>query len=182
MIIRVRAMRRSWRPYRWLGSMSVISPHHTTLVSTSTEDTHRIAAALAVQCGVGDCIALSGDLGTGKTTFARGFIRTLSLLEEEVVSPTFTLVQTYKASSGLPIWHFDLYRLVSPREVQAIGLEEALQTGITLIEWPQLVIEELPSHTLCVDIGFGNGSNDRHITCKSNLTKWLTPIPGICTL
>jgi tRNA threonylcarbamoyladenosine biosynthesis protein TsaE len=107
------------------------------MLSLPTEqDTLAFGAALAMQARRGDIIALTGPLGAGKTTLARGFIQRLAGREEEVVSPTFTLVQVYETATA-PVWHFDLYRLDKPEEVIELGFEEALVSGISLIEWPE---------------------------------------------
>jgi len=101
--------------------------------------TERLAAIIAGKARGGDAILLSGDLGAGKTHFARAFINTLARAPEEVPSPTFTLVQTYDAeAAGEPveIWHFDLYRLKSPEETLELGIDEAFAEGIALVEWP----------------------------------------------
>ena len=102
----------------------------------SEKDTLALGAALAAHAQRGDVIALTGPLGAGKTTLARGFIQKLADPYEEVVSPTFTLVQVYDAEPA-PIWHFDLYRLKTADDVLEGGFEEALATGISLIEWPE---------------------------------------------
>ena len=95
------------------------------------------ARRLAPWLKVGDVVALHGDLGAGKTAFARALIRVLAGADEEVPSPTFTLVQTYDAPMG-PIFHFDLYRIVSPDELTEIGWDEALADGLfVLVEWPE---------------------------------------------
>lgn len=129
------------------------------LVVTARDEhgTRRLAAALARNCRSGDCILLSGDLGAGKTTFARGFIQAISGETEEVVSPTFTLMQSYRAANGGMIHHFDFYRLKQAREALDIGLEEALAEGITLIEWPALVEDVLPDTALHVEMAFAPG-------------------------
>jgi tRNA threonylcarbamoyladenosine biosynthesis protein TsaE len=101
--------------------------------------TERLAAIIAAEARAGDAILLSGDLGAGKTHFARAFINALTAAPEEVPSPTFTLVQTYDAfAQAVPvkIWHFDLYRLKSPEETLELGIEEVFAEGIALIEWP----------------------------------------------
>ena len=113
-------------------------------------------AALGERIGAvarpGDVVALMGDLGAGKTTLARGLIRSLMGPATEAPSPTFTLVQTY-AAPGLPIWHFDLYRLNRPEEMRELGLEEAVD-GLALIEWPERLGAHLPSARLEVRLSF----------------------------
>ena len=94
-----------------------------------------LARAVAGQAGTGDFIGLIGELGSGKTAFAREFIRARSDPSEEVPSPTFNLVLVY-AFPGVVIWHFDLYRLRVPEETVELGLEDALAEGISLVEWP----------------------------------------------
>jgi tRNA threonylcarbamoyladenosine biosynthesis protein TsaE len=117
--------------------------------------TERLAAIIAAQARAGDAILLSGDLGAGKTHFARAFINALTDAPEEVPSPTFTLVQTYAAQAqGQPveIWHFDLYRLKSPEETFELGIEEAFAEGIVLVEWPDRLGYLKPREYL--DLGF----------------------------
>lgn len=98
--------------------------------------TAQLAARLAGLARTGDLLALHGDLGSGKTSFARSFIRALGDPDTEVPSPTFTLVQSYETAKGT-VWHFDFYRLSGPGEAAEIGFEEALATGIVLAEWPE---------------------------------------------
>jgi len=109
--------------------------------------TAALAARLAAVARPGDVVALHGTLGMGKTTFARAFIRRLADAEEEVPSPTFTLVQSYDTPAGV-IWHFDLYRLDRPEDVWELGFEDALYDGITLVEWPERLGDALPARRL----------------------------------
>ncbi|BBK29426.1 tRNA (adenosine(37)-N6)-threonylcarbamoyltransferase complex ATPase subunit type 1 TsaE [Allostella humosa] len=119
--------------------------------------TERLAAALARLSRSGDTIALSGDLGAGKTALARAFIRQrLGRPDEEVPSPTFTLVQTYGEVED-EIWHADLYRLARPDEAIELGLEDAFGHAIVLIEWPDRIAGLLPRDRLEVAIGFDAG-------------------------
>ena len=109
-----------------------------------------LAAALAAMSVPGDVLALYGELGTGKTVFARAFIRARGGTGE-VPSPTFTLVQSYDLPNGL-IYHFDLYRIDHPDEVVELGMEEALSEGICLIEWPERMGPALPRNRLEVHL------------------------------
>jgi tRNA threonylcarbamoyladenosine biosynthesis protein TsaE len=104
------------------------------------EATGRLGAAIAPLLGVGEAVLLRGPLGMGKSTLARGLIRALTSPDEDVPSPTFTLVQFYETRP--PVAHFDLYRLTRPEEAFEIGLDEALDHGCVLIEWPERLGDE----------------------------------------
>ena len=112
-----------------------------TISVENSLETETLAHTLAPLLKARDIILLMGDLGTGKTTFSRALIRALTSPDEEVPSPTFTLVQTYPTYHEETIWHFDLYRIKDPEEVWELGIEEAFADAISLIEWP----ERLPS-------------------------------------
>lgn len=99
------------------------------------DDTERLGAALAPLLRRGEAILLSGGLGAGKSTLARGLIRALTRPDEEAPSPTFTLVQTYQGPA-FPIAHFDLYRIERPEELIELGMDEALDEGAIIVEWP----------------------------------------------
>lgn len=109
--------------------------------------TARLAAHIASLARPGDVIGLAGDLGAGKTAFARAFIAALAPHETEVPSPTFTLVQGYTVPSGT-VWHFDLYRIATPEEAWELGIEEAFAGGISLIEWPEKLGPLMPGDSL----------------------------------
>lgn len=136
------------------------------------EHTQALAAMLAKLCLPGDCVLLHGDLGSGKTTFARGFIRALCNAEDEIVSPTFTLAQAYEMRGGGTLWHFDLYRLKHAREADEIGLDEALQNNISLIEWPEVVEKNLPSGALHARLAYGDSENSRNVTFEGEKRAW----------
>ena len=95
----------------------------------------KLAENLAGLSLKGDIITLSGDLGVGKTVFARAFIKSLKY-EGHVPSPTFTLLQTYE-TKPVPISHFDFYRVKAPEEIFELGVEDLFFNGISLIEWPE---------------------------------------------
>lgn len=106
-------------------------------ISRSENDTVALARRLAAGLKPGDVLCLHGDLGMGKSVFARGLIRAFSNKPDlEVPSPTFTLVQTYDTDAG-DVWHFDLYRLKSPDEVYELGWEEGRANAIVIVEWPE---------------------------------------------
>lgn len=113
--------------------------------------TARLGATLAASLEAGDALCLFGALGAGKSTLARGLIRALTSPDEEVPSPTFTLVQTYQAGD-LVLAHFDLYRVEDPSEIYELGLDEALDDGIALIEWPERLEGRLPPNRLDIHI------------------------------
>ncbi len=123
----------------------------------------RLAAVLALKLVTGDCIALHGDLGAGKTTFARAFIRAaLGEPEAEVPSPTFPIEQQYDAPRGL-IAHYDLYRLSGADELEGIGFFETQPRALTLIEWPERAQEALPLDRLDVMLSAGATADSRHV-------------------
>lgn len=140
--------------------------------SDSENMTKYIAGKLAIKCKAGDCILLKGDLGAGKTTFARGFIQALTTQEEEVLSPTFSIVQSYKTKEHGEVWHFDLYRLKSSDELQEIGFEDALAGGISLVEWPELIEKDVSSHALQVNITSGDAPDSRCLNFTSRNERW----------
>jgi tRNA threonylcarbamoyladenosine biosynthesis protein TsaE len=113
--------------------------------------TARLGTALARTLGVGEAICLSGPLGAGKSTLARALVRALTRPDEDVPSPTFTLVQFYEGPR-LKVAHFDLYRLSDPDEAYEIGLDEALDDGAAVIEWPERLEGSLPPDRLDVEI------------------------------
>ncbi|MGJ8569145.1 MAG: tRNA (adenosine(37)-N6)-threonylcarbamoyltransferase complex ATPase subunit type 1 TsaE [Hoeflea sp.] len=107
------------------------------------EATALFAEDVSLALELGDCLCLSGDLGAGKSTFARSLIRAIADDPElEAPSPTFTLVQSYQLR--LPIAHLDLYRIASPDELDELGLDDALGEGAALIEWPEKALDLLP--------------------------------------
>lgn len=113
--------------------------------------TERLARTLAAIARAGDVIGLRGDLGAGKTAFARGFIAGLNGEATEVPSPTFNLVLTYETPKGT-VWHFDLYRIAAPQEVVELGFDEALDRGIALVEWPERAGPYWPEGALVVQL------------------------------
>jgi tRNA threonylcarbamoyladenosine biosynthesis protein TsaE len=133
-----------------------------TLPAAREADTARLAAALARRARTGDIIALRGDLGAGKTAFARFYIRALVGEEIDVPSPTFNLVLVYDCAVA-PVWHFDLYRLENADEIHELGIDDAFADGISLIEWPDRAGGALPADVLTVDMRAADGDSRRRI-------------------
>lgn len=127
-----------------------------------------LAASIAARVRKGDVIALSGPLGSGKTSFARAFIRARGLDSAEVPSPTFMLVEVYDGDSAIPVWHFDLYRIESPDELRELGLEEALAEGVSLIEWPERLGAFLPAERLDLALAMGKSAGARIATLSGS--------------
>jgi tRNA threonylcarbamoyl adenosine modification protein YjeE len=118
----------------------------------SLPETEMLAITLASTVQAGDLITLRGDLGVGKSAFARAFIRALCadpLLD--VPSPTFTLVNLYD-TPAFPIYHADLYRLENTEDYAELGLEDGFDLGVTLIEWPEIIEKWLPVSRLDVKL------------------------------
>ena len=127
-------------------------------------ETEGLAQRLAPYVAPGDVVGLRGPLGSGKTAFARAFIRTrLGRPAEEVPSPTFTLVQLYEHGAGT-IWHFDLYRLDGSEDAYELGIEDAFSNAISLIEWPEKLGAMMPADWLEVHLAPGEDDEARLIT------------------
>ena len=140
----------------------------TTHLIADEHLTAGLARMLAALAQPGQTILLDGPVGAGKSHFARAFIRARQGDQaEDVPSPTFTLVQTYDDPRGTEIWHADLYRLTDPSELDELGLDDALDSAISLIEWPDRM-EELPQDALTVLIQPQDDPGLRRIT----LTGW----------
>jgi len=122
-----------------------MQPVHPPVTLPDPEATVALARRFAPLLGAGDVLLLEGQIGAGKTAFARALIQALGVAED-VPSPTFTLVQTYEA--GVEIWHADLYRLSHPDEAVELGLTEAFETALCLVEWPGKLGADRPEQAL----------------------------------
>ena len=116
------------------------------MILVGPEETEAVGRSLARKLRAGDAIALFGDLGAGKTTLARGILAGLGH-EGEVSSPTFPIVIPYEML-GLPVWHVDLYRVENPSEIEELALDEALEDGALIVEWPERMGHALWPHSL----------------------------------
>lgn len=117
--------------------------------------TQALAERLAPILRAGDALLLRGDLGAGKTAFARALLKALGA-QGEIPSPTFTLVQSYDLTR-FPAFHFDLYRLKTPQEIEEIGLEDALAEGLVIVEWPEKAESYMPRNALQLVFGLAEG-------------------------
>lgn len=133
-------------------------PRHLEL--KSPRDTEAVAAYIAPLLRAGDLICLFGQLGSGKTFFAAALGRELGV-SEFVDSPSFVLLKEYR-DGRLPLFHLDLYRLKHPSELRDLGLFDFLESGITLIEWPELALQVLPESAAALELHF---SYDGLIRC-----------------
>lgn len=130
--------------------------NHYNFISKSEQDTKLFANNLAAKLNKKDVVVLTGELGSGKTKFAEGFLSFYGL-ENEISSPTFNIVNEYN-KNDLSIFHFDVYRLEDVDEFYAIGGDEYFDKGICLIEWGELIEEALPSNS--IRISFKKDNSD----------------------
>lgn len=137
----------------------------------SADETMTLAESVGALLRPGDVVVLAGDLGLGKTTFAKGVGRALAV-DEPVVSPTFTIVRQY--DGRLPLVHVDVYRLDHLQELHDLGLEELIDDdAVTLVEWGDAVAAYLPSERLEVRLEAGGGDDDRVVTLVPAGPAWL---------
>ena len=128
-------------------------------VSHNENETKKLASTLASKLEQGDIVVLSGDLGSGKTKFTEGFLKFWGL-EDEISSPTFTIVNEHK-KDNTNIYHLDVYRLEDKGEFYAIGGTEYFTNGICVIEWGELIEDILPNNY--IKISFTKDENDINI-------------------
>ncbi|WP_171234611.1 tRNA (adenosine(37)-N6)-threonylcarbamoyltransferase complex ATPase subunit type 1 TsaE [Ruegeria sp. HKCCA6837] len=143
-----------------------------SLTFQSPEETANFAVHLGANLRSGDVVLLEGEIGSGKTHFARALIQSLMSEPEDVPSPTFTLVQVYDTPIG-EIWHSDLYRLSAVDEVEELGLIDAFKTAICLVEWPDKLGPLTPGAALKLTFKTDPNTEDlRHLTLSWNDPKW----------
>jgi tRNA threonylcarbamoyladenosine biosynthesis protein TsaE len=152
------------------------------ITSASPQQTDGLAQAIAPLLIVGDCLLLSGDIGAGKSHFCRAVIlQRLSRagLIEDVPSPTYTLVQTYD-DTICEIWHADLYRLTDPQDVVELGLQDAFDSAICLVEWPDRLAGGAPQNALSIHIVAAETDSARILTFSATGPYWekLLPVLG----
>lgn len=150
--------------------------HKITL--SSPDETCALARRLGARLGAGDVLLLEGDIGAGKTHFARSMIQSLLAEPEDVPSPTFTLVQTYE-STTFEIWHADLYRLTSPDEVVELGLTDAFDDALCLVEWPDRLMDLAPLDALTLSFSMNETLGQRHLNLRATDTRWADILNGL---
>ncbi len=124
------------------------------------DETRRFGLSLANQLMPGDIVCLIGDLGTGKTALTKAIAEGLGI-RENIISPTFNIVKEYR-SGRLPLYHFDVYRLGSSEELFEIGAQEYFfGEGVCVIEWADLIFDEIPSGSRLISISYGENAQER---------------------
>ena len=137
-------------------------------------DMKRLGRLLSGSLSAGDVVALNGPLGAGKSVLARAVIQTLCPAEDDIPSPTFTLVQTYEPDSEVTLMHFDLYRLDAPEDALELGIEDAFADAICLIEWASRLGPLLPRQALRLSIEpeSAEAGPDRRNVSMSGGARW----------
>ena len=148
-----------------------------THIFPDADATAAAARALGAMLVPGDVVLLEGNVGAGKTHFARALIQSILVTIEDVPSPTFTLVQTYDTTKGA-LWHADLYRLSGVAEVDELGLGEAFETAICLVEWPDRLEDLRPASALLLSLEPGPSDDARVLTASWRDPKWHTRMQG----
>lgn len=148
-----------------------MTARHTVLSLPSPDATCALARQIGAGLRPGDVLLLSGGIGAGKTHFARCLIQSLLLAPEDVPSPTFTLVQVYDTASG-ELWHADLYRLTGPDECVELGLSEAFDSAICLVEWPDRLGDLTPADALHLSFAAGSAEEARQLTLDWTAERW----------
>ena len=144
---------------------------HFQFLSKSEEDTKNFAKSLASYLKTQDIIVLTGDLGSGKTKFTEGILSYFGL-ENEISSPTFTIVNEYQ-TKDFPIYHFDVYRLEDSSEFYEMGGEEYFENGICLIEWGELIEDALPKDYIHITFSRDDkNENIRILNIDTSLKRW----------
>lgn len=147
----------------------------TTLASP--DETAIFARRLGEFLRPGDTLLLSGQIGAGKSHFARSLIQSLQDQPEDVPSPTFTLIQTYATRKG-EVFHADLYRLTGPEEIEELGLMDALGTAISIIEWPDRLGEDAPMDALTLEFEPAEDPDTRRVTAIGARDVWQQRLRG----
>lgn len=138
------------------------------IISRSPTETISAGKKIGEKLKAGDIVCLEGDLGAGKTHFVKGIAEALEINSDEVLSPTYTLIHEYEGT--LPLYHFDCYRMESPREALEIGAEEYFYgEGICVIEWPERIASLIPPEALWITIEIADRETRKFVIGKNSL-------------
>jgi len=131
----------------------------------SKEETYNFALELGEKVKAPCLICLDGDLGAGKTVFAKGLAKGLGV-EDDIVSPTFVLFNVYE-KGRLPFYHFDVYRIEEPEEMYEIGYEDYINNGgVALIEWANIILEDLPKEYIRIEFKYTTKEDERLVDIR----------------
>lgn len=131
--------------------MPILSSNTLEFFSRSPEQTRRLGMRLGSQLRKGDILCLSGDLGSGKTTLVKGIAQGWGSLDD-VTSPTFVIVNTYRKPDGETMYHMDAYRLQNAFEAEDLDLDQMIEDGVLVIEWPGHIDEAIPQDRLTIQM------------------------------
>lgn len=151
-----------------------MQPVHDPVFLPDPAATEGFAGRLAPRLRAGDVLLLQGQIGAGKTHFARALIHALGVAED-VPSPTFTLIQTYEGPD-FDIWHADLYRLTHPQEAHELGLFEAFETAVCLVEWPGKLGRDRPEQALTLQFSEHDGGR---LLALSGQEAWVSRLADV---
>ncbi len=144
--------------------------------TSSVEQTRAVAAALAPRLRVGDVLVLTGDLGAGKTAFTQGLAAAVGV-DEPVTSPTFTIASRYDGAE-LTLHHLDVYRLDDVAETLDLDLPDLMDSGVTVIEWGEQILDALPAGHLVIRLVYGEGDDDRELHLDGG-ADWFDRLDGV---
>jgi tRNA threonylcarbamoyladenosine biosynthesis protein TsaE len=148
-----------------------MTQNSAAFTSTSPDETAQLAIRLGANLRAGDTLLLEGEIGAGKSHFARALIQSLLPEPEDVPSPTFTIVQVYDLHD-CELWHADLYRLGGPDQVIELGLLDAFDGAICLIEWPDRLDDLRPSEALTIRLDDPEKTDRREICFTWSKSRW----------
>ena len=133
--------------------MPILDSHSLEIISRSTEQTRRVGMRLGALLQPGDLVALVGDLGSGKTTLVQGIAAGWGSLDP-VSSPTFVIVNVYRHSDGIRLFHLDAYRLTGGKDAEDLDIDLMLENGVLIIEWADRILDVLPEEYLWVSLRY----------------------------
>ena len=154
-----------------------MQPIHRHFHALNQDQLCQLATQMAPQLCAGDTILLNGQIGAGKSVFARQLISTLCPDEIEIPSPTFTLIQTYDAP-GFALHHCDLYRLSAPEHCHELGLQEAFENDVCVIEWPEIMGPMTPCEAVHISFTVSDDTR-RDIDIQSENARWAKMLGGL---